>query len=257
MTLKGKSSATKVNTSIPAQSRKLPIAHSLLARAHSPDTASQIHVDSVQRRPLFLRPTNKDDLSVDARAARQRVRVAKEAEKTRSNRRPRPISAAQKRKLGLYTLSKEQQKWDNFVGLNRLWNGYIREVLGWKGKTRLEYLDSKSIGSTITSADLHGAMVEVVKSRCVGRVGIRGIIVKDTRETLNVITKKNELKMVPKEYTVFRIEIPLEVVDESTAPSSADDASPFVAIEIQGSQFAHRPVERATRKLKLHLPPDI
>jgi ribonuclease P protein subunit POP4 len=37
-------------------------------------------------------------------------------------------------------------------------------------------------------------MVEVVKSRCVERVGIKGIVAKETRGTFEVITERNELK---------------------------------------------------------------
>jgi ribonuclease P protein subunit POP4 len=237
--------------------RRLPIAKSLLARAHSPETAANIHTDSIVRRPLFLHPTNKDDLSLDARAARQRARTAKELTQKRVKRRPKPLSAAQKRKLGLYEVPPEQRKWETFVGLNRLWKGYIRDVLGWTGVTGTTKVDAKVVGPILSAADLHGAEIEVVQCRCVGRVGTRGIIVKDTRETVEVVTRKNELKVIPKEYTVFRLEIPLRDKKEETTEDRVPSTTPFVAFELQGSQFAHRPAERATRKLKFHLPPDI
>jgi ribonuclease P protein subunit POP4 len=255
-TPKSISKAQKTPTTTSKALKQLPIAHSLLARAHSPETASTIHTENIKRRPLFLHPTNKDDLPTDTRAARQRARAAKELKKKRMIRRPKPLSAAQKRKLGLYDVPHNQRKWEIFVGLNTLWQGYIRDVLGWTGKSELTMVDPKAVGPLIASADLHGAEVEVVQCRCVGRVGIRGIIVKDTRETVEVITRQNELKVIPKEYTVFRLEIPLEDIGH-TSDTNYGSPKPFVAFELQGSQFAHRPAERATRKLKLHLPPDI
>jgi len=46
----------------------------------------------------------------------------------------------------------------------------------------------------LASGDLHGALVEVVRSRAVDRVGIRGIVIKETRGVLVVVTQKGEGK---------------------------------------------------------------
>lgn len=60
------------------------------------------------------------------------------------------------------------------------------------------YVNAAAVGPLLASADYHGAMVDVVRCRCVGRVGIRGIVVKDTKFTMEIITPKNELKsMLP------------------------------------------------------------
>lgn len=56
------------------------------------------------------------------------------------------------------------------------------------------YVNAAAVGPLLASADYHGAMVDVVRCRCVGRVGIKGIVVKDTKFTMEIITPKNELK---------------------------------------------------------------
>jgi Ribonuclease P/MRP, subunit p29 len=59
---------------------------------------------------------------------------------------------------------------------------------------------------------------------------------------------------VPKEYTVFRAEIPIEgeeVVESETGSSSN------LIFEVIGDQFICRPADRATRKFKFHLPDGI
>lgn len=82
---------------------------------------------------------------------------------------------------------------------------YIREILGVSATTECdegakEAIDGRKFvtpagaGPMLVSADYHGALVEVVRSRCVSRVGIRGIVVKDTKFTFEIITMKNELK---------------------------------------------------------------
>lgn len=46
----------------------------------------------------------------------------------------------------------------------------------------------------LVSAEFVGAEVQVVRCRCVSRVGVRGIVVKDTRYTFEIVTRKDELK---------------------------------------------------------------
>ena len=60
----------------------------------------------------------------------------------------------------------------------------------------------QSHGSKLVSADFHGAMLEVVRSRCPGRVGIKGIVVRDTKFTFVLVTVDNEVKS---EYSVVFI----------------------------------------------------
>lgn len=71
------------------------------------------------------------------------------------------------------------------------------EILGLKegeGEGNGGYVTAQGQGAKLASADFHGAEVLVVRSKCVGRVGCEGIVVKDTKFTFEVITKANELK---------------------------------------------------------------
>lgn len=51
-----------------------------------------------------------------------------------------------------------------------------------------------SHGAKLVSADFHGAEVEVVRSRCASRVGVKGIVARDTKFTFEVVTEKDEVK---------------------------------------------------------------
>jgi ribonuclease P protein subunit POP4 len=182
-----------------SEPRPAHIAKDLVQRAHSPNTTQDIVRDAVLHKPLFLRPTSFADKPADARQARQRARDAKVAVKARKSRKPKPLSAKQKRALCLYEIPKEQQRYDVFEPLHRMWLGYIREVLGVDATKAEErrFVEAKNAGPILGAADLHGAEVEVVRCRCVGRVGLRGIIAKETKGTFEIITKKNELKGKP------------------------------------------------------------
>ncbi|KAG9842125.1 ribonuclease p complex subunit, partial [Aureobasidium melanogenum] len=226
-------------------------AQSLLARAHEPTTSSQIFREKVQNRPLLLRPSSPDPRQ-NVRSQRQKARLEKQRA-SRKSKKPRPLTAKQKRLLGVYDIPKDQRKYDIYLPIWKLWCAYMREILAMD-KSR--YVNPAAVGPLLASADYHGAMVDVVRCRCVGRVGIKGIVVKDTKFTLEIITAKNELKTVPKEYTVFRFEIPFAEEDGDGDSHMIEPRKPFV-FELHGSQFENRPADRANRKFKQHIDPDL
>jgi ribonuclease P protein subunit POP4 len=171
------------------------IAYDLLARAHSPTIAEEIFQENVIRRPLLIRRTTAADRPSNERDARRRAREAKAQDKARRKAKPPPLSAKQKRALGIHQIPLEQQKYDIFVPLHQLWLAYVRELLGVERAKELGLaLDPTNAGSALASADWHGAKIEIVKCKCVNRVGLCGIVAKETRGTFEIITEKNELK---------------------------------------------------------------
>ncbi|KAM0721823.1 hypothetical protein Q7P37_002748 [Cladosporium fusiforme] len=219
------------------------IAESLLQRAHSPDTAETIFRERVKQRPLLLRPTSPDP-SQNARAKRQYERTKKQRAQQKL-RKAKPLSAKQKRALSLYEIPKEQQKYAIYEPLHKMWCGYMREILGLAEGKRT-HVDAQDAGPFLASADYHGAMVEVVRSRCSSRVGLTGIVVKDTKFTFEIVTKGDVVKTCPKEHTVFRLKVPLE--EEGKRP---------LEFEILGSMFEQRAPDRANKKFRMHLSEDL
>ncbi|KAJ5654120.1 hypothetical protein N7520_011348 [Penicillium odoratum] len=167
------------------------IAHTLLARAHSPDTAAQQFTERVKQKPLYLRPTSP---SAQDNRSRRRLHRLRKKEYFVRHQRPRPLSAREKRTSGLYDLPKDECKHAIFKGLHALWVGYMQEVLDLKSEGRSGLVTPASHGAKLVSADFHGAEVEVVRSRCASRVGVKGIVARDTKFTFEVVTEKDELK---------------------------------------------------------------
>ena len=235
-----------------AQQPKEHLAEALLNRAHSPDTAATIHRERVKQRPLLLRPTSPDP-NLDARSKRQYERLQKAKAKRKSNK-PQPLSAKQKRALCIYEIPKEQRKYAIYEPLHQMWCGYMRAILGLSDGKRT-CVDAASVGQMLVSADYHGALLEVVRSRCVSRIGLKGIVVKDTKFTMEIVTMENALKTVPKELTVFRFEVPFEEQMESGILEQREKRKPLV-FEIHGTQFQARAPDRANKKFKVHVDPD-
>lgn len=176
-------------TSSPAP--KTHIAQTLLSRAHSPETATQQFTERIKQKPLFLRATSPS--AADNRSRRRLHRLRKKEYFLR-HQRPRPLSAREKRSSGLYDLPKEECKYAIFKGLHALWAGYMQEILELKADGKGGLVTPASHGAKLVSADYHGAEVEVVRSRCTSRVGVKGIVVRDTKFTFVVVTEKDEVK---------------------------------------------------------------
>lgn len=183
------------------------------------------------------------------------------------------MSAKEKRVLGVYDIPKEERKWDIYEGLWKMWCGYIREILNIQPlvETNLEsgnaktprktiYLTPAVAGPNLASADFHGAKITCVRSRCAGRVGTEGIVVRDTKFTFVVITKTNEIKTLPKEHSIFKFEVPIveEGNDQAHGTAAGEPhKQPVLIFELHGEQFKNRAIDRANKKFKLHLPPDL
>ncbi|CAL5870617.1 uncharacterized protein PFLUO_LOCUS4856 [Penicillium psychrofluorescens] len=239
----------------PSPSPKPPthIAQTLLSRAHSPDTTNQQFTERIKQKPLFLRATSPS--AADNRSRRRQHRLRKKEHFLR-HQRPRPLSAREKRSSGIYDLPREECKYAIFRELHALWTGYMQDLLDLRSSATA--VNAMAHGSKLVSADFHGAEVEVVRSAAGGRVGIKGIVVRDTKFTFVVVTEKDEVKTVPKEQSIFRFTVPLPTPSVESGQGEAraeialnDQNTPKpLVFELHGSQFQNRPVDRANKKFK-------
>ncbi|OJJ62073.1 hypothetical protein ASPSYDRAFT_143113 [Aspergillus sydowii CBS 593.65] len=228
------------------------IAQTLLERAHSPDTAATLFTERIKQKPLHLRPTSPTP--ADNRS-RRRLHRLRQKEYFLRHQKPKPLSAREKRESGVYKLPKEECKYETFKGLNQMWAEYMREILDL-GSGSGKLVTALSHGSKLVSADFHGAEMEVVRSKCSGRVGLKGIVVRDTKFTFVIVTESDEVKNIPKEQTVFRFCVPLpdanatgEKKDPENIADGVEEGKKLV-FELHGSQFQNRPVDRANKKFK-------
>jgi ribonuclease P protein subunit POP4 len=198
----------------------------LLARAHSPDTVERIYGDKIQHRTLHLRPSSPPPAAVNARAARRRAR---QQAKEKRKQKPAPLSSRQRRQLGVHDIPRDAQKYELYEPLHTLWTGYMKEILGGD-----VHVGGPNAAAKLASAEYHGAHVEVVRSACPSRVGISGIVLRDRKFVLEIITKSKGVKVVPKEGTTFRFAVEEFVFD------------------VLGNQVMVKSADRANRRFKNH-----
>lgn len=130
---------------------------------------------------------------------------------------------------GKVVIPKAEQKYELYVPLMQLWTDYASKLIKDENVT--------NYGDRVLRMDLHGAPVHVVRSRDPGLVGIKGILVAETANTIIVVTEKDRALTVPKNVAVIRIEFGK------------------IALEISLPALQFRASERAARKIKKrHLP---
>ena len=138
-------------------------------------------------------------------------------------RRGKRLTAREKRDLNLYKVKKDTLKFQSFKKLHYLWKDYMREIIDFdslnsvKSKDDIRRHPLEEFGGRIKAildeplqlkvcrADLHGCYLKVSKALNACLVGIQGIVVMETRNTLQIINKKNTLLTVPKHGSSFRL----------------------------------------------------
>ncbi|XXQ34951.1 Ribonuclease P/MRP, subunit p29 [Plasmodiophora brassicae] len=155
-------------------------------------------------------------------AGEQRRRQVKSALSNRSI-----LSNRQMRKLGMLDVDRKEIKYDLFVPIHQLWLQYFQQTTA--DSTAASVLQSK-----LMKADLHGAIIVVIRSRCPSLIGQRGIVYRETQYTFQIVTSTNATKVLPKQHSVFGV------------------VAQGCLLEIFGNNFLYRPSERSARKYKAH-----
>jgi RNase P/RNase MRP subunit p29 len=145
----------------------------------------------------------------------------------------RRMSASQKRRRGFYVVPEDMRRWEVFLPLHKLWLGYVTGLLegcgskgGGSGGGGGGGLSEGSAAAAaawaqaerrLEGVDLHGAEVRVDACSSPSRVGVNGIVVRDTARTLQLISKsgpggRDAMVAVPKRGALFSLEVPFGCV---------------------------------------------
>ncbi|KAJ3826898.1 RNase P/MRP, p29 subunit [Lentinula raphanica] len=148
---------------------------------------------------------------------------------------------------GSWTLNPHESKFDLFVPLHHLWMGYMSELLALNN---VEPPSTVSAHPKLIKADYSGSFLSVQMSKNPSLVGIQGIVLHESENTFNIITKNNETKVLPKQNTIFTLCVPAYAISDSLPPNSLVLDIPHLAFTLFGNQFRFRATERAGRKFK-------
>lgn len=146
---------------------------------HPKEGINQIELNQFQEIPIGKKPKAK------------KVKI----QRTQKKR----ISRKELKELGLYTLPKKKLLYNDYIPLNDLWNGYMLEQFGddfkqLEEKFNFTHNQYEIMSGLLHKSDFHGAKIKVIQSKCPSMVGHKGIVIMETRDTLNIISKDNILR---------------------------------------------------------------
>jgi RNase P/RNase MRP subunit p29 len=124
-------------------------------------------------------------------------------------------SKSQFKRSKIFDIRQGDISFDEMVQVHLMWKDYMRDVLGIQKSKNNEPLKSiiteaskMSVLQKIAKADFHGALISIFEAKNNKLIGLEGIIVKESRQTMTIICDNNKLKVVPKMNTTFLIKIP-------------------------------------------------
>ncbi|CAL8404470.1 unnamed protein product [Boreogadus saida] len=189
--------------------------------------------DALSRKAVILeyarpkRPKAKRK-SKEGKGKAEVLEYAREKRPT-AKRKSKALSAGEKRRLKVFDIKPEHQRYELFLPLNNLWKQYILSICnGLRRSSNPQLIQQK-----LLKADFHGAILTVVRSKCPSYVGATGILVQEFKHIFKIITKEDRLKVIPKKNSVFAVEV-----------------NGFVS-HIYGSKFQYRASERSVKKFKV------
>lgn len=148
------------------------------------------------------------------------------------------ISNTKKRLLGFYSIDKRGLKFKDLIHLHFSWTEYLENMLdlqllhesGWDGELNNSAYDEFT--QQLWKADYHGAYIKVSRSACPSLVGIEGILIFETKNTIKLLGKDDITRTVPKSSCEFMLKI-----------------GKFY-VKFIGKHFMVKPTERVVKKVK-------
>lgn len=232
---------------------------------------AQIYTSRVQGRQILLDNPLRESRTKQERAARKARNSASKARAQAG-----VIGKKEAKQKGLWKLAKNETKFKLFLSLHQLWLGYMSELMGLTpvpAKMDPQLCEAAMPASSVmhaklVKADFHGAIISVRQSKNPCLVGLSGIVVHETENAFKIVTKKDQLKLIPKPHSIFTFAVPLystSSADPASISNTPDGTStqasstaahatvfdnPYIEFELHGNQFCFRSADRANRKFK-------
>lgn len=123
------------------------------------------------------------------------VKARKRAKQSLGKRSKKHLSVRQQKLRGSYELPLEYRRYELFLPMHEMWKTY--------SKCLLDENSGKMIESILLQMDLHGAMLAVVGAKISSYVSVQGIVIRETMNTVAIVTLTDKVKVIPKAGSVF------------------------------------------------------
>uniref|UniRef100_M0ZYL0 Ribonuclease P family protein n=1 Tax=Solanum tuberosum TaxID=4113 RepID=M0ZYL0_SOLTU len=103
-----------------------------------------------------------------------------------SQRDLKDMSIKQHKKFGSFDFHQESHNYDIFKPMHDKWKDYVKKLV--------KNIRKNQLSQCLLNAALHGALILVVQCTIGGFIGVRGIMICETVETLGIITEDNKFQ---------------------------------------------------------------
>ncbi|XP_055531576.1 ribonuclease P protein subunit p29 [Wyeomyia smithii] len=172
----------------------------------------------------------------------EKLKISKKQKSLKTSRpfnKRKKLSRKEISQMGIYTLPHDTISYRQIVPLHRLWCGYVARFLDKEKLPSATDPQYNQFVLDLLKADFHGAKMTIDRAKNPSLVGIKGIVVLETKGTFKIVSKDNKLRTIPKNDSVFKIHW-----------NNVD-------ITVFGKHLYYRPAERSVRKLKTFLECDL
>ncbi|KAG7700410.1 hypothetical protein KL930_001098 [Ogataea haglerorum] len=148
-------------------------------------------------------------------------------------------------------------RYEDYVEMNRLWKGYIQEILGTTNHI-------PTMVSKLSSSELIGSELEVIQSRCINNTGTKGIVIWESQHNFVMVVPrkanwKSDISTIKPEFTLRERIGGLRVISKRNTNFRLhlETEESSITFEIIGNRLMIRSTDRATRRFKNHSVKDI
>jgi len=138
------------------------------------------------------------------------------------------LTVKEKRRLGIFNVTEGDITYETFLKIHDLWKGYFRSAVSGEKCQNLE-----SLQASLMKADYTGCHFVIVASKCATYIGMKGLVLQETKNVFRLINKEDQIVNIPKAGSMFAFTL--------------DDK----LFKIYGSHFRKHSFERGKTKFKV------
>lgn len=142
----------------------------------------------------------------------RQMKAKQQEKKTNASNDKNVMSCKLKKKLGLFKLDKNEKiDYKEYEPIHLLWKSYLYSCLTTllpDNPNKPVNLNEENVLHVLKQIDYHGCKLTVVRSsNSKHQIGITGIVLQDKKNAFFLLTKENEIKIIPKQGNLFEFEI--------------------------------------------------
>ncbi|CAN8030723.1 hypothetical protein HPB47_003399 [Ixodes persulcatus] len=120
-------------------------------------------------------------------------RLLRRKKRSRNAKKRKLLTSREKRQLGLMHGPDPPPSYDTFLAVHRMWRDYAESLGGAQER--------------LLKAEYTGCHLTVAASRCPSYVGVRGIVLQETKNVFRLLTAEGRVRTVPKAHSQFAFEL--------------------------------------------------